>query len=414
MTIDQTDLHTGEHTCASGACGSDAPTYRTAKTGNAILEGPLTDAGLGTSIIPARAYTDEEFFAHEQETIFRSEWVWAGYAHWLAEPGAVRPVQVAGLPLLLVRADDGRINVFHNSCRHRGMVLTEEAIEVTQRIQCAYHCWSYNLDGSLAAAPYFTRERRGQPDPESRERLGLLPVAAHVWAGMIFVNLSDDPRPFLEAAGPLVERWSYIDFDRLRLAEEREFDLAVNWKLTVENFLDFYHLPFVHPQVGPVAASLDVDDVVVAPTQIVGGTYPRGATGKAAKTDDQLPYLGDVPDEKKESQDIFCLFPNALVFLEADWFQVIAIDPRSATHTIEHMAVFVDESAAEERFTPAIESLTEVLFHVNEQDIPFLYKLQAGRRSPGSDKTSLVPHWDQITAMFQKMVAGRAGYGDVR
>lgn len=121
-----------------------------------------------------------------------------------------------------------------------------------------------------------------------------------------------------------------------------------------------------------------------------------------------------MPDDKKESQDIFCLFPNALVFLEADWFQVIAIDPRSATHTVEHMAVFVDRSASEERFRPAIDSLTEVLFHVNEQDIPFLYKLQAGRRSPGSDKTSLVPHWDQITAMFQKMVAARAGYGDAR
>ncbi len=59
-----------------------------------------------------------------------------------------------------------------------------------------------------------------------------------------------------------------------------------------------------------MAASLDVDDVVVDVDHIVGGTYPRGAVGKAKKTDDQLPYLGDVPDEMKESQDIFCLFPT--------------------------------------------------------------------------------------------------------
>lgn len=387
------------------------PDYARTTTGNAVYDGPLNEDTLGASLVPARAYTSDEAFAHEQRTIFRSGWSWAGYTHWIPNVGDVKPVTIAGAPVLLVRSREGEVKAFHNSCRHRGMVLTEEPIEVTQRIQCAYHCWSYNLDGSLAAAPYFNRERRGAPSPEARERLHLLPVASAVWAGMVFVNLSDDPRPFEESAGPLMERWSHIDFDRLHLAAEREFDLEVNWKLAVENFLDFYHLPFVHPQVGPVAASLDVDDVVIEPSLIVGGSYPRGAVGKAKKTDDALPYLGDVPDEKKESQDIFCLFPNALVFLEADWFQVIALDPRSATHTVEHMAVFVDRSAADPRFEKPTADLVDVLFHVNEQDIPFLYKLQAGRRSIGSDHTALVPHWDQITAMFQQIVARKAGYG---
>jgi choline monooxygenase len=386
-------------------------TYTVTSSGNAVVAGPLSEATLGSSIVPAEAYTTEEAFAHEQRTIFRSGWSWAGYTHWIPNVGDVKPMTIAGAPLLLVRSSEDQIGVFHNSCRHRGMVLTEEPIEVTQRIQCAYHCWSYNLDGSLAAAPYFNRERRGAPSADAKDRLHLLPVPAAVWAGMIFVNLSDDPRPFEESAGPLMERWSYIDFDRLRLAKERVFDLEVNWKLAVENFLDFYHLPFVHPQVGPVAASLDVDDVVIEPSLIIGGTYPRGAVGKAKKTEDALPYLGDVPDDKKESQDIFCLFPNALVFLEADWFQVIALEPRGASHTVEHMAVFVDKSADEPRFEKSIEDLVEVLFHVNEQDIPFLYKLQAGRHSVGSDHTSLVPQWDQITAMFQQIVAAKAGYG---
>ncbi|MFT4214348.1 MAG: aromatic ring-hydroxylating dioxygenase subunit alpha [Microbacterium sp.] len=389
---------------------SEALTYSTTVTGNAVVDGPLDEAGMGSSIIPAKAYTDEEFFAHEQRAIFAQEWCWAGYAHWIPGVGDVKPVTIAGSPLLLVRGADGEINVFHNSCRHRGMVLTEEPIEVTQRIQCAYHCWSYNLDGSLAAAPYFNRERRGQPSPETRERLGLLPVRSAIWAGMVFVNLGDDPRTFEEVAGPLIERWSYVDFDRIRLAEERVFDLEVNWKLTVENFLDFYHLPFVHPQVGPVTSCLDIDDVVIERRSIIGGTYPHGAEGKAKKSENPLPYLGDVPAEKHATQDIFCLFPNALVFLESDWFQVIAIDPRSATHTVEHMAVFVDENAADPRYDDEVRSLCEALFHVNEQDIPFLYKLQAGRRSVGSNHTALVPAWDQITAMFQQIVADRAGY----
>lgn len=386
-------------------------TYSTTTTGNTVVDGPLSEQNLGTSIVPARAYTGALEFDQEQKTIFRSGWSWAGYAHWVPNIGDVKPITVAGAPILMVRGADGDVAVFHNSCRHRGMILTEEPIEVTQRIQCAYHCWSYNLDGSLAAAPYFNRERRGAPSVEAKDRLHLLPVPNAVWAGMVFVNLSDDPRPFEESAGPLIDRWSHIDFDRLHVAAEREFDLQVNWKLTVENFLDFYHLPFVHPQVGPVAASLDVDDVVIKPDLIVGGSYPRGAVGKAKKTEDQLPWLGDVPDDRKEMQDIFCLFPNALVFLEADWFQVIGLDPRSATHTVEHMAVFVDKDADNPRFEKTISDLVDVLFHVNEQDIPFLYKLQAGRGSVGSDRTSLVPQWDQITALFQTIVAQRAGYG---
>ncbi len=89
---------------------------------------------------------------------------------------------------------------------------------------------------------------------------------------------------------------------------------------------------------------------------------------------------------------------------------MIALDPRSATHTVEHMAVFVDRDADDPRYAKNIADLVEVLFHVNEQDIPFLYKLQAGRRSVGADHTSLVPQWDQITAMFQTIVAKRAGY----
>jgi choline monooxygenase len=238
---------------------------------------------------------------------------------------------------------------------------------------------------------------------------------------MVFVNLAmngdGDGSDGIDSAGedfnsmlaPILQRWDHVDFDRIQLAEEREFDIAVNWKLVVENFLDFYHLPFIHPQVGPVSASLDVDDVRLA-DHIIGGCYPRGAAGKAAKTDEALPFLGDVPAARTESQDIFCVFPNALLFLEADWFQVIGFDASGPQRTIEHMAVFVDKTATGERFSTARKRLTNILFEVNEQDMPILHKLQSGRRSPASDRTNLVTHWDQITAMFQNLVSTKVGY----
>lgn len=387
--------------------------FTTTSTGNRVATGPLTSDASQCAIVPARAYTSAAVHELERERIFATGWVWAGYAHWVADPGQVKPISVAGQPLLLIRGEDGEIRVFHNSCRHRGMALTEEPMTVKRRIQCAYHCWSYELDGSLAATPYFQRERRGRSEPVDKRPLGLLPVASRMWAGMVFVDLGEPDigtatASFDRFIAPLAQRWSHIDFGRIRLAEERVFDVAANWKLVVENFLDFYHLPFIHPQVGPVNSSLDVDDEVLAP-EIIGGCYPRGATGKAAKTSEALPFLGEVPREKTDSQDIFCVFPNALLFLEADWFQVIGFHALSADRTIEHMAIFVDQDGASEDHSVNRKRLADVLFGVNEQDLPILDKLQAGRHSPASDRTSLVPHWDQVTAMFQQLVADRMG-----
>jgi choline monooxygenase len=379
---------------------------RVTASGNIIGAGPLSDVPSGQAILPAAAYTDQAVFDREQDRVFASGWSWAGFEHWVSAPGAVHPIRVGGRPLLMIRGDDDEIRVFHNSCRHRGMALTEEPIQVRKRIQCAYHCWAYNLDGELAAAPYFRRERKGVVDPDVRERLGLLPVRSHRWAGMVFVDLRSEGEDFSDAIAPLTERWDHVDFSRLHLAEEREFDIGVNWKLVVENFLDFYHLPFIHPQVGPVSSSLDVDDVMLG-DGIMGGTYPRGAVGKAQKTEDSLPFLGDVPADRVAGQDIFCVFPNALLFLEADWFQVIGFEPTSPTRTVEHMAIFVDSSAAGEDFGAARKKLSQVLFDVNEQDLPILYKLQEGRRSPGSDAVNLLSYWDQITALFQTHVATR-------
>jgi choline monooxygenase len=385
-------------------------------TGNVVVDGPLPELPTGRALVPARAYTGVEEFRLEEARIFAAGWVWAGYAHWVAEPGAVHPVTIGGKPLLIVHGDDGRIRVFHNACRHRGMALTEEPMVVARRIQCAYHCWSYQLDGALAAAPFYGRDRRSKVDPAVADELGLLAVASHVWAGLVFVDLSSantDPQAcaddFTHRLGPILNRWSHIDFGRIHFAEERRYDIDANWKLVVENFLDFYHLPFVHPQVGPVTASLDIDDVALHP-DIMGGTYPRGAAGKADKTERPLPWLGAVPTDRLEQQDIFCVFPNALLFLEADWFQVIGFHPLAPDRTVEHMAVFVDSAAAGAEFASARTQLTDALWRVNEQDLPILHRLQVGRHSPASDLTNLVSHWDQIGALFQQRVAQRAGY----
>ncbi|MFI5953635.1 aromatic ring-hydroxylating dioxygenase subunit alpha [Cryptosporangium sp. NPDC051539] len=367
------------------------------------MTGPLAGREPGVSLLPADAYTDPAVFAAEQSAIFENRWVWAGYTHWVAEPGSSRPVTVAGRPLLITRDPAGQIHVFHNICRHRGMVLSEEP-STRKRLRCPYHYWTYDLDGGLCGTPYWDRRKGSAPDDATKDALGLIPVTHAEWAGMVLVALGEPVRPLDETLAPLRQRWAPVDLDRLHLAAEDRYEIAANWKLVVENFLDFYHLPFVHPQVGPAAAALDIDDVVLA-EDILGGCYPRGAAGKASKTETPLPAFGDVPAALRDRQDIFCLFPNALLFLEADWFQVIAFEPVTPERTVEHMAIFVDRSAAGPEFSDARKALSTVLFEVNDQDVPILERLQRGRRSPAADRNHLLPSWDQITARFQTLVA---------
>ena len=371
--------------------------------------GPLDSLPPASSILPPAAYTDASWFAAEQTAVFAGGWVWAGFEHWVAEVGDVHPVTVGGQPLVLVRNDDG-IAVFHNVCRHRGLLLCAEAGE-RKRLRCPYHGWTYALDGALQSTPYWARGADGGPDDSTRDELHLAAVPAGTWAGMVFVHLGQVTEPLDQALGSLAQRWAPIDLDRLAHVESRRYDVAANWKLVVENFLDFYHLPFVHPQVGPVSIALDIDDVVLDP-RIIGGTYPRGAAGKAAKTDRALPTFGPVESaEVRDRQDIFCVFPNALVFLEADWFQVIAFEAVAADRTVEHMAVFVDRDAMTDDYAEARTSLADVLFGVNDQDVPILVRLQAGRASAASWRNHLVPAWDQIGARFQVLVAEAMGPG---
>jgi choline monooxygenase len=365
--------------------------------------GPLDDRPAGRSILPARAYTDAAWFAAEQHAVFAAGWVWAGFEHWVPATGDVHPVSVGGQPLLIVRGTDGDVAVLHNVCRHRGLLLCEEAGH-RSRLRCPYHGWTYSLDGALQATPYWERSREGGPDDETRAELHLVPVPSATWAGMVFVDLGDTGVPFETAIAPLSVRWAPFDLGRLTHADTRRYDIDANWKLVVENFLDFYHLPFIHPQVGPASIALDVDDLVLD-ERIIGGTYPRGAAGKAAKTVRPLPTFGEVPQAVRDRQDIFCVFPNALLFIEADWFQVIAFEPVDAHHTVEHMAVFVDRDAMGDDMRPARRALADVLFGVNDQDVSVLRRLQAGRASTVADRNHLVTHWDQITARFQLLVA---------
>ncbi len=124
--------------------------------------------------LPNGCYVDADLYQHEQNTLFRNNWAAIGFGKDLPKPGCVKPIEFAGLPLLLVRNHDNEIKVFENVCRHRGMILVSEAQHLRGPITCPYHAWAYDLNGQLRKTPQTTppRPRRGPPPPTTLQRDG--------------------------------------------------------------------------------------------------------------------------------------------------------------------------------------------------------------------------------------------------
>jgi choline monooxygenase len=193
--------------------------------------------------LPWAWYGDEAVFRSEQERIFRRAWQYAGHTGQVAEPGSYFTVRAGLVPVVVTRDREGVLRAFANVCRHRGFqVASGEGRRET--LQCAYHAWTYGLDGSLRAAPRADREPRFE-----REQLGLVPVAVETWGPFVFVNPDAGAAPLAETLRDLPELVASVgvDVDALRFRHRAEFEVEANWKVVCENFLECYHCPVAHP-----------------------------------------------------------------------------------------------------------------------------------------------------------------------
>ena len=203
--------------------------------------------------LPADAYTTGRFLDLERRTLFSNRWICIGLVDDVPRPGDATPLDVAGRSVILTRDGQGTVHVFHNFCRHRGMKILTRAVRGRARFTCPYHAWTYALDGRLLRAPHFD----GPGCHGSAPVDGLARVRSAAWHRLVFVNLSGDAPAFADWIAPLERRWARYDLSLLRHAESRACDIGVNWKLVVENFIDYYHLPYVHKSLNAYSAMED-------------------------------------------------------------------------------------------------------------------------------------------------------------
>ena len=194
--------------------------------------------------LPARLYDDPDAWRRERDGLFRHVWLFAGHEAEAVEPGDWFGFDIAGWPIVVVRGKDGELRAFHNVCRHRAGPLVEgDRGRCEGELVCRYHGWRYALDGRLRAAVGF-----GHADGFDPRDFGLFALHLQVWRGLVFVAVEQPERDLADLVAPLEAMLRTRGLDVARPALRRRHDLACDWKIYAENYLEGYHIGAVHPR----------------------------------------------------------------------------------------------------------------------------------------------------------------------
>jgi phenylpropionate dioxygenase-like ring-hydroxylating dioxygenase large terminal subunit len=198
--------------------------------------------------VHGRLYLEPEIFAEELEKIFERGWVYVGHSREIPEPGDFRLGRIGRQPVIMVRDQEGRVQLLLNRCRHRGATVCQHERGNGKAFRCSYHGWSYRLSGELMGAPY----PDAYDDSFRREEMGLVKVPrVDSYRGFIFGSLSPDGISLDEHLGRAKEQIDLFvglsDEDEIEVCSTADkYSFRANWKLGIENAMDSYHVGFTH------------------------------------------------------------------------------------------------------------------------------------------------------------------------
>ncbi len=362
------------------------------------------------------AYASDEFFTLERERVFTRSWVAVGCLSQVAEPGQVLVVEVAGRSVIVGRNKAGELRAFHNVCRHRAAkLLTQGAHRLRgKRIQCPYHCWTYDLDGKCLGTPLF----EGSDIPEDMQGIfdmggvkgfdkadyGLLPVQVDTWGFFVFLNLDPQAAPLREQLGDLPERLGGYRLEEWQVVGTRDYEVEANYKLIGENFMEYYHLPWVHPELVKVSRMED-HYRWQGPGLYTGMCTSPVSRNTEAGGWEGLPPIEGLSESDGQSGRFVWLFPNtALVVLPNHCFVIIA-HPEGPDSTREETILLAHpESMAAEGSSAAIDQLAHFWDLVNQQDIEIVQRVQEGIANPAYRGGRMCYRFEEPLHRFQNMV----------
>ena len=348
----------------------------------------------------AEAYADQAFFDLEQQRVFGTSWVAVGLLDELV-PGRLLVRQVGGASVLLTRNADGELRGFLNSCRHRGTELAEHDCDIAGTIRCPYHRWGYNLDGTLVATPRF--DEAGVDDFDKAD-YPLHQVRVASFGCVVFVCLDPTTAPLDEWLGDLGDRLAGYGLDRWRSVETQTITIKANWKLIAENYQEYYHLTWVHPELAKVSR---VDDHY----RFQGRGMYCGQTTTPVSGDDRddwtaLPPAAELNESDEASGRFISIFPNLLLSVLPNHTFVMVLHPVAPGVTIETCTWLLPDSTPEVPDEAFAQTRTFWL-DVNGEDIDIVERGQRGLASGGFTPGRLSPRFEEPVHRFHNMVADR-------
>lgn len=335
------------------------------------------------STLPSRFYLDPVILDDENRRVFGRTWQLAGRAGQVREPGQFFTAVIGDEPVLVVRGADQVLRAMSNVCRHRaGPVATGEGKRPV--LQCGYHGWTYSLDGKLARTPEFDGVQEFD-----RANCELPQFKADIWNELVFVTLDPQAESLTEFLGELISDMPGHDYSGFQLARRKVWELDCNWKVYVDNYLEGYHIPIVHPG---LFRELD---------------YPRYRTETKrlysiqhapTRKPDRIRTVGN-----DDAVSYFWIFPNLMLNVYPDNFSTNLIVPigHGRTATIFDW-YFRDPEASKQQVDETVLFSDEIQL----EDIGICEAVQRGLRSTTYDRGRFSPQRENGVHHFHSLYEG--------
>lgn len=355
-----------------------------------LTTGTLSDSLAAGMALPATWYSDPVILKLERERIFANAWQYLGRAEAVTEAGSYLAGRVGHVPVVAVRGKDGELRGFKNVCRHRAHLVADgEGCRST--LQCPYHAWTYDLDGSLRTAPRADRE-----PGFDREGLGLVPVAVAEWGPFVFACLDVEVEPLEEWLGDVPERIAAAGLALDTISFDRRFEVAeyqANWKICAENFLECYHCAVAHPSLSrTIDTSKEGYRLQTSRWHSFQSTTPKPGEGGAYDAG------GDI------EQGLFAyLFPNTVfnIMPGRSTLSIGPILPRGPERAHRYFDYFFGPDVDEGWLVDfmALETI------VGDEDRALVERVHRGLRNRVVGAGVLMPESELLVAHFQELVA---------
>jgi phenylpropionate dioxygenase-like ring-hydroxylating dioxygenase large terminal subunit len=268
--------------------------------------------------MPKSVYTSPDFVALEERHLFAAEWLCAGRADSLPEPGDYLTLEIAGEPVIVLRDRDGALKAMSNVCRHRMSTLLQGRGHV-RSIVCPYHAWTYNLDGSLRGAPAMQLN-----ESFCKDDIRLPPVRVENWLGWIMVTLNPDAPPPGQRLAEVEALVGHLGMQNYSETFRESFRWDTNWKVLAENFMESYHLPQCHQ--GTIGGASKLEEMH-CPPGLEAFNYHWIIKNDSVPLALAHPSNTTLTGDQRRITWLLAIYPSLLITLTPGYFWYLSLTP---------------------------------------------------------------------------------------